>query len=129
MAEFKREERYIVIKYSDVETFWRDDVREQFMSALKRLNEHDVRTPQRKYLVIESDWPEFEPAYGMIEARMTGKPGLFAILECAQGDLRQAMQIIEKQQDLLRRTLDYYTESCFPEDLLVEVKAAIGDAS
>lgn len=27
---------------------------------------------------------------------------------------------------LLTRTLAYYTESCFPEDLLVEVKIAIG---
>lgn len=27
--------------------------------------------------------------------------------------------------DLLARTLDYYTESCFPEDLLIEVKAAL----
>lgn len=58
-----------------------------------------------------------------------GETSVSMRLECAQGDLRQAMQIIEKQQDLLRRTLNYYTESCFPEDLLVEVKASIGDAS
>lgn len=60
---------------------------------------------------------------------IAGPSSLSARLECAQGDLRQAMQIIEKQRDLLRRTLDYYAESCFPEDLLAEVKAAIGDAS
>lgn len=28
-------------------------------------------------------------------------------------------------RELLARTLDYYTESCFPEDLLIEVKAAL----
>lgn len=71
-----------------------------------------------------------EAASGVAAAcKASTESGLIATLECAQGDLRQAMQIIEKQQDLLRRTLNYYTESCFPEDLLVEVKAAIGDAS
>ena len=71
-APFKREDRYIVIKRSDVEKFWRDDVREQFMAALQRLNEHHVRIPQRKYAVIESDWPEYELVWQMIEARVTG---------------------------------------------------------
>lgn len=74
-APFQREDRYIVIKRSDVDTFWRDDVREQFMSALERLNEHHVRTPQRQFLVIESDWPEYEPAWQMIEQRVNGVAG------------------------------------------------------
>jgi len=72
--EFKREDRYIVIKRSDVDNFWRDNVREQFMAALKRLNEHHVRIPQRQYVVVESDWPEYETVWRMIEARMTGAP-------------------------------------------------------
>lgn len=74
-SNFLREDRYIVIKRSDVDTFWRDDVREQFMSALERLNEHHVRTPQRQFLVIESDWPEYEPAWHMIERRVNGVAG------------------------------------------------------
>jgi hypothetical protein len=72
---FQREDRYIVIKRSDVDTFWRDDVREQFMAALERLNEHHVRTPQRQFLVIESDWPEYEAAWHMIERRVNGVAG------------------------------------------------------
>lgn len=70
MSEFVREERYIVIKHSDVAGFWREDVREQFFAALERLNEHNCRIPQRKYLVIESDWPEYEPTYQAIENRV-----------------------------------------------------------
>lgn len=70
MSEFIREERYIVIKHSDIAGFWREDVREQFFAALERLNEHSCRIPQRKYLVIESDWPEYEPAYKAIEERV-----------------------------------------------------------
>jgi hypothetical protein len=31
-------------------------------------------------------------------------------------------------EELLRRTLDYYTESCFPEDLLAEFQAALKPA-
>jgi hypothetical protein len=72
---FQREDRYIVIKRSDVDNFWRDDVREQFMAALELLNEHHLRIPQRQYVVIESDWPEYEPAWQMIERRVTGTPG------------------------------------------------------
>ena len=74
MSEFKREDRYLVIKRSDIDNFWRDDVREQFMAALKRLNEHHVRTPQREYVVIENDWPEYEPVWQMIERRVSGQP-------------------------------------------------------
>jgi hypothetical protein len=71
MSEFEREDRYIVVKHSDIQGFWREDVREQFFAALERLNEHHVRIPQRKYLVIESDWPEYEPVWRMIEKRMS----------------------------------------------------------
>ena len=71
---FKREERYIVIKHSDISGFWREDVREQFFAALERLNEHHARIPQRQFLVIESDWPEYEPAWQMIEDRVAGRP-------------------------------------------------------
>ncbi|MGU9832578.1 MULTISPECIES: hypothetical protein [unclassified Pseudomonas] len=74
-SELKREDRYIVIKHSDIQGFWREDVREQFFAALERLNEHHVRIPQRKYLVIESDWPEYEPAWHMIERRVNGATG------------------------------------------------------
>lgn len=78
--EFKREERYIVIKHSDIAGFWREDVREQFFAALERLNEHHARIPQRRFLVIESDWPEFEPAWQMIEDRVAGRPSTASAL-------------------------------------------------
>jgi hypothetical protein len=39
--------------------------------------------PARSFLVIESDWPEYEPAWAMIEARMTGQlPAPARQLEC-----------------------------------------------
>lgn len=74
-SPFKREDRYIVIKRSDVDRFWRADVREQFMAALDRLNAHHVRIPQRSYVVVESDWPEYALVWQLIEARVSGKAG------------------------------------------------------
>lgn len=67
MSEFKREERYIVIKRKDLNT--------APFAALHTFLEHlqalDGLLPARQFLVIESDWPEYEPAWAMIEARMT----------------------------------------------------------
>lgn len=69
-----------------------------------------------------------EAVAGMSAAcKATTESGLIATLECAQGDLRQAMQIIEKQQDLLRRVIDSSVLS-FEQDgpeLLVSLEADI----
>lgn len=67
-AEFKREDRYIVIKRSDLEKV-PFTYRRALIEPLKWLQ---TQLPDRKYLVIESDWPEHEPAWAMIEARMNG---------------------------------------------------------
>lgn len=102
--EFKFEDRYIVIKRSDVERFWRDDVRDQFMAALGRLNEHSVRIPQRQYLVIESDWPEFYPAFQMIEARVNGKPTELEVLRAQLASTEQSRRsFFDLSQDLEKR--------------------------
>lgn len=67
---FVREDRYIVIKRSDlmkVPVNYRSALVDPMLSLLSHL-------PRRECLVIESDWPEFEPAWSAIEARVTGKP-------------------------------------------------------
>ncbi|EKT4522754.1 hypothetical protein QEM13_001997 [Pseudomonas putida] len=69
-TEFKREDRYIVIKRSDlanVPVNYRSSLVEPMLSLLSHL-------PSRECLVIESDWPEYEPTWAAIEARVTGKP-------------------------------------------------------
>lgn len=68
-AEFKREDRYIVIKRSGL-----DKVPVSYRNALiNPLLALRVHLPRRECLVIESDWPEYEPAWAAIEARVTGK--------------------------------------------------------
>ena len=73
MTGFNREDRYIVVKHSDLAKISRSDVRDQFMAALHRVNEHSVRVPQRQFVVIESDWPEYEIVWEMLQARMESK--------------------------------------------------------
>ncbi|WP_440061506.1 hypothetical protein ACTAB0_11685 [Pseudomonas syringae] len=66
--EFQREDRYIVIKRSDlkkVPASYRSHLVDPMFSLLAHL-------PNRECLVIESDWPEYEPAWKAIEARMSG---------------------------------------------------------
>jgi hypothetical protein len=68
--EFKREDRYIVIKRSDLKRVpvnYRSALVDPMFSLLSHL-------PRRECLVIEGDWPEFEPTWAAIEARVNGKP-------------------------------------------------------
>ncbi|MBS3185402.1 hypothetical protein JIQ88_10310 [Pseudomonas sp. PCH44] len=69
-APFQREERYIVVKRSDLAK-----VPAAYRSALVDPLFHlQAHLPQRECLVIESDWPEFEPTWAAIKARVTGQP-------------------------------------------------------
>ena len=68
-TEFQREDRYIVIKRTDlkkVPVSYRSHLVDPMFSLLSHL-------PHRECLVIESDWPEYEPTWAAIEARVTGK--------------------------------------------------------
>lgn len=78
MSEFKREERYRVIK-------------------LKTGSAIDC-------VVVEADWPEYEIVWGMIQARMEGKPNE---LEQLRAELASANHKIEKLREALH---DYGTE-------------------
>ncbi|WP_256596953.1 MULTISPECIES: hypothetical protein [unclassified Pseudomonas] len=70
---FQREDRYIVVKRSDlallspVDSDLAHSYLEGVMSLMAEWN-----CPARECLVIESDWPEFAPAWASIEERVTG---------------------------------------------------------
>lgn len=65
--EFKREDRYIVIKRKDLNEI-PDHQRHEIVNAIKEAN-----LPPRKCVVVESDWPEYEPTWAAIERRVTGE--------------------------------------------------------
>jgi hypothetical protein len=78
----QREDRYIVIKKSDIESaIQSEDLTKQEAWNLKtiaRLVDHgrESRGKQRlECVVVESDWPEYEPVWNMIAARVDGSPG------------------------------------------------------
>ena len=74
-TEFKREERYIVFKLADVEK----DFFPSEISQLLRL--YETQQSMRKQsgkppldcVVVEKDWPEYEPTWKAIEARVAGE--------------------------------------------------------
>lgn len=70
-TEFKREERYIVFKVSDLGNSLKGD-------EIRRLSKEYAEQrslkgkPPLECVVVESDWPEYEPTWKAIEARVTG---------------------------------------------------------
>ena len=75
VSVLQREDRYIVIKRSDLERISAQH-RFEFSKASRVVHERmfAAGTPARRFLVIESDWPEYEPTWAAIERRVTGSP-------------------------------------------------------
>lgn len=73
MDKFEWEERYLVLKKKDIDCL-DDKGQEAFWAHVdKALDMLPALEDPREYLVIEGDWPEYQPARNSIEARMTGK--------------------------------------------------------
>ena len=72
--EFKREERYIVFKLSDVEEHFTPGERQQLarLAEVQRVGREEAGKAPLECVVVEADWPEYEPTWKAIEARMTG---------------------------------------------------------
>lgn len=70
--EFKREIRYEVYKRKDIDKL-PPPVRARARAMLQELNHilDEYGAPQREYVVVEHDWPEYEPVWKMIEDRVT----------------------------------------------------------
>ncbi len=73
-APFHREDRYNVIKYTDLERLPHAE-RRAVNGFLRRIHESVLKAgaPARQSVVIESDWPEYEPAWQMIERKRAEK--------------------------------------------------------
>jgi hypothetical protein len=77
MSDFKREIRYVVFKVKDILKHCSPTQ----ISGLEEIGQCIVigraqeGKPPFNAVVVEQDWPEFEPTWAAIEARMTGEPG------------------------------------------------------
>src|SRR3546814_16773130 len=70
VKKFEREDRYIIIKRSDLENVpvaYRSHLVDPMLSLLSHL-------PHRECVVVESDWPAYRWVWAMLEHRMAGKP-------------------------------------------------------
>ncbi|MDV7399635.1 hypothetical protein RZS08_49935, partial [Arthrospira platensis SPKY1] len=72
--EFKREDRYIVFKISDISEALSvsefDDLK-YMHRVVNACRERNGKVPLA-CVVVEEDWPEYEPTWRAIEARVTG---------------------------------------------------------
>ena len=72
--KFQREERYIVFNLSDVEEHFTPNEKqhlERLVEVQRACREEACKSPL-DCVVVESDWPEYEPTWKAIEARVTG---------------------------------------------------------
>lgn len=69
-TEFKREDRYIVFKVSDLGNSLKGD---EIRRLAREYAEHRKQMGKKPLdcVVVESDWPEYEPTWQAIETRVT----------------------------------------------------------
>ena len=68
--EFMREERYIVFKLADLGNSLKGDEIRQLAREYAE-QRHLKGKPPLECVVVESDWPEYDLVWDMIESRMT----------------------------------------------------------
>ena len=73
-TEFLREDRYIVFKTSDLGNSLKGD---EIRRLAREYAEQRILKgkPPLECVVVESDWPEYEPTWRAIEARVTDAKG------------------------------------------------------
>ena len=71
MSQFELEDRYLVIKRSDMNLV-PDNYRRNFIGRIRSFCAQlfIAGAPKREYLVLESDWPEYQVALDSIKKRM-----------------------------------------------------------
>lgn len=87
MSEFKREPRYVVFKIKDIEKYLTETGQESVMvmgRAIARGRDKDGKPPFNA-VVVEQDWPEFEPTWAAIEARVTANVNVTGATQLHRG--------------------------------------------
>jgi len=104
-VKFERENRYIVIKRSDLDKLYKDPTKYAitFGHALALIAPH---LPKRKFVVIESDWPEYEPVWRMIQQRVTGE-GMEVAETMGYRVIGNRYMIALTQQEILEHSQSY----------------------
>lgn len=74
--KFKRENRYLVLRWSDIEKYleyWQELELDRMVSIIRNGREHDGKDPDPKFVCIKDTYPEYEYVWKCIEERVTKK--------------------------------------------------------
>lgn len=97
MAEFKREERYVVVKLKDID----DETQQELRDWLK-----SWQVPTCECVVVESDWPIYEQTWDAVQRLAEGRPQRAEELEAERDalakrindeDVSQILKLIEDE--------------------------------
>lgn len=90
-TEFQREERYVVFKLSDVaDYFYPSEISQLFrLSSTQQVLRERNGKPPLECVVVESDWPEYEPTWKAIEDRVTGAQPAPSFADAYQGAMEE----------------------------------------
>jgi hypothetical protein len=92
---FKREDRYIVVKRSNIS----DQVERELLLWLKEAGIQQVP----RAVVVEGDWPEYEPVWAMIEARCGKRVGATELLREALDCIQSGAWSWERERVLIEK--------------------------
>lgn len=70
----KLENRYVVLKLKDVDRLSPEDYEQlgKIVNKISKIRESDGKG-DLECIVVEKDWPEFEPTFKLLEERVDGK--------------------------------------------------------
>jgi len=102
---FKREDRYVVIKLKDLD-------KKTTASLDFFLSWKGIRT--RDCVVVESDWPEYEKVWKMIEDRVNGEPREPEFAAAAWMNPGNGLVIMQSEKDNLGRSYGTDHRYCVP---------------
>ena len=112
---FIREARYVVLKSADVMKCLTVSELIELRRIQAKVEEHraELGKPPLDCVVVESDWPEYEPTWRAIEARVTGA---------------QAQPALSVPVAALRPAIDWLRNGCDPQEAAKELELLIGVA-
>ena len=99
--QFKREQRYFVVKVKDAKEYLDAHQLEKLAEIADTISEGREKDgiPAVECVVVESDWPEYEPTWKAIEARVNGAqpaPSVPTALLVAVADLCAQVEIVRR---------------------------------
>ena len=90
-TEFKREARYAVLKSADVMQCLTVSELIELRRIQAKVEEHraEIGKPPLDCVVVEADWPEYEPTWKAIDARVTGIQPAPSFADAYQGAMEE----------------------------------------